>query len=1006
MVRRSILVLVLASLPFAGAGRCLAAAAPGSAPLPPNEAASHMTLPPGFAATLFAGEPDIVQPIAFTFDDRGRVWVAECLSYPQFDNTGAKIGPDRIVILEDSTGSGHFDRKTVFADNLVNLTGLELGFGGVYICSAPNLLFIPADDVNGESPRPSGPAQVMLDGWHVEPLQHNIFNRLTWGPDGWLWGLNGNSAPSHVGVPGTPDAKRTYLDGGVWRFHPTRHIFELVAQGTVNPWGLDFDDFGQAFITNCVINHLFYIAPGGHYERGNGHVDSWPYAYGLIPHCADHYHFVGQWTDVRKDPNASSDAGGGHAHVGAMVYLGDNWPDSYRGSIFMCNLHGNRVNNDLLEPLGSGYVGRRGKDFLLANDPWFRGINLAYGPDGGVYVSDWCDTGECHNRLAVDRSNGRLYKVTYGTPKPALSLSKGPVRVALARLSDAELVAMQSHKNDWFVRHARRILEERFAAGKLDASTRPALLKLLHEGADATRKLRAMWALHAIGGLEETEARQLLASPEPYVRNWAIRLALDDGAAGPAMLDALPALARNDPSPVVRLALASGMQRLKPEQSWSIAEGLLSHSEDAGDANLPLMDWYGVEPLVEADAARAATLASGAQVPLVRQFIARRIASPQGADLGPLVRLLTDSKSDPVRLDVLHGMTEAFEGRRQVAQPQGWDAVYTSLSGSGDAVLRDAAAKVAVTFGNPAAFAHLREEAADTKLAPAERIAALELLAQARDPKTTPLLRAGVADPAIRSAAMKALAESGDAQAPRTILADYAHFTDDQKRDAVTALASRPAYALALLDAVDHGTIPRNDLSSYALRQIDGLNDPAVSAKLKQVWGVYRPAAADKAATIKKLKAELKSDVLLSANLPAGRAVFTRTCAPCHTLFDAGGNLGPNLTGSQRASLDFLLDNIVDPSAIVARDYYLTTVHTKDGQVLDGIIVSEDANVLTLRTPAGDTHVPKDEVTEQKTSAISMMPEGLLEALKPDERRDLIGYLQSPVQVPVTSQKQ
>jgi len=270
---------------------------------------------------------------------------------------------------------------------------------------------------------------------------------------------------------------------------------------------------------------------------------------------------------------------------------------------------------------------------------------------------------------------------------------------------------------------------------------------------------------------------------------------------------------------------------------------------------------------------------------------------------------------------------------------------------------------------------------------------------QARDPKTAPLLRAGVADPAIRSAAMKALAESGDAEAPQVILKDYAHFSDDQKRDAVTALASRPAYSLALLDAVDQGKIPRNDLTGYTLRQIDGLKDPAVTQKLHQVWGVYRPAAADKAATIKKLKAELKPDVLRSASLPAGRMLFTRTCAPCHTLFDAGGNVGPNLTGSQRASIDFLLDNIVDPSAIVAKDYLMSTVHTKDGQVLDGIIVSEDANVLTLRTPAGDTRVPRDEVVKQKTSQVSMMPEGLLEALKPEERRDLIGYLQSPVQV-------
>ncbi len=428
-----------------------------------------MTVPAGFNVTLFAGEPDVVQPIAFCTDDRGRLWVGECLSYPQWDQTGALTGPDRIIILEDTTGSGRFDKKTVFADNLANLSGFQLGFGGVYVCSTPHLLFYPCADLNADHPRPSGPPQVLLDGWNVKTAEHNVFNRLTWAPDGWLWGLNGIQSKSNVGKPGTPDEQRTFFDCGVWRYHPITHAFEVVAWGTTNPWGLDFDDYGQGFITNCVINHLWHVIPGAHYQRmyGQGPGED-TFVYDQMKPCADHYHFIGAWTDVRSGPNHNLDAGGGHAHVGAMVYLGDNWPDSYRNTIFMCNLHGNRVNNDLLEQHGSGYVGRHGKDFLLANDSWFRGIDLHYGPDGGVYLSDWTDTGECHNHVAVDRSNGRIYKITYGNnPKPAINLD-------VAGKSDAELVAMQLDKNDWFVQHARRLLEERFAAGKLDAGTRPA----------------------------------------------------------------------------------------------------------------------------------------------------------------------------------------------------------------------------------------------------------------------------------------------------------------------------------------------------------------------------------------------------------------------------------------------------------------------------------------------------------------------------------------------------
>src|SRR5262249_54465688 len=156
---------------------------------------------------------------------------------------------------------------------------------------------------------------------------------------------------------------------------------------------------------------------------------------------------------------------GGHAHVGAMVYLGDNWPDEYRGGLFTCNLHGNRVNHDLLERRGSGYVARHGKDFLFANDPWFRGLAIHQGPDRGVFASDWTDTGECHNYQVAHRTTGRIYKVTYGKVTP--------VHVDLARLTDAELIERQLHKNDWHVRHARRLLQERAAAGKLDKETRP-----------------------------------------------------------------------------------------------------------------------------------------------------------------------------------------------------------------------------------------------------------------------------------------------------------------------------------------------------------------------------------------------------------------------------------------------------------------------------------------------------------------------------------------------------
>ena len=434
-----------------------------------------MTVPAGFRVSLFAGEPDVVQPISFTTDDRGRLWVGECFSYPHW----AAAGHDEVLIFGDSKDAGHFDSRTVFSDQLANLTSVELGFGGVWLCCPPRLIFIPT----GGGDAPQGPPQTVLDGWSLKG-GHNILSTLVWGPDGWLYGCNGISSPSLVGRPGTPAAERVRQTGGVWRYHPTKHIFESVARGTVNPWGLDFDDYGQAFITNCVIGHLWHVIPGARYKRSHG-VDDNPYSFALIDATSDHLHWGGgDWTSSRGGFGIHSEAGGGHAHAGAMVYLGDNWPDRYRNTIFMCNIHGNRVNNDILLRRGSGYVGTHGHDFLFAGDVWFRGLNLKYGPDGGVYLSDWCDNGECHDIAQTDRTSGRMYKIVYGRPNPVAA------DLDLSKLSDAELVALQLQKNDWYVRHARRLLQERAAAGRDMTAVHAALHKIFDAEASVPRKLR------------------------------------------------------------------------------------------------------------------------------------------------------------------------------------------------------------------------------------------------------------------------------------------------------------------------------------------------------------------------------------------------------------------------------------------------------------------------------------------------------------------------------------
>ncbi|MEY4939627.1 MAG: hypothetical protein RIQ93_1362, partial [Verrucomicrobiota bacterium] len=512
--------------------------------LTPVAAARAMTLPPGFHATVFAAEPDVHQPIAFTIDERGRLWVVENYAYPEW----SPYGRDRIVIFEDSDGDGRFDRQKVFYDRLNFASGIAVGHGGVWVGSPPYLLFIPdknRDDV------PDGAPQVILDGWGHDDT-HETLNSFVWGPDGWLYGNQGVFTHSNVGRPGARDADRTPLNACVWRYHPTKKIFEIFSEGMSNQWGLDFNDVGDSFVTACVIPHLWHVIQGGNYQRQSGpHFN--PYVYEDIKTIADHFHYDRgvKWSDARFQAGGTDAAGGGHAHAGTLIYLGDNFPAEYRGMLLSHNVLGSRINRDTLEPAGSGYIGHHAPDFMQANDAWFRGLRLETGPDGSLFGSDWYDARACHQQQPHDRTNGRIYKYRYGDPKPVL--------VDLSQWSNVELVALQLHPNEWHVRRARLLLQER-AQLRPDPAVHAALIKIVRENSDPTRQLRALWALHVTRGLSEATALQFLKNPSAHVRGWTIQLTCEDRNPTPALLTTFTELARADASPVVRRFLASAAQ--------------------------------------------------------------------------------------------------------------------------------------------------------------------------------------------------------------------------------------------------------------------------------------------------------------------------------------------------------------------------------------------------------------------------------------------------------------
>jgi putative membrane-bound dehydrogenase-like protein len=962
--------------------------------LTPQEAAEAMTLPPGFKATLFAGEPDIRQPIAMTIDDRGRLWVAEGLAYPAKRAPGQ--GEDRILIFEDKNGDGKFDEKKVFLDKLNLVSGLEVGFGGVWIGQAPEFLFVP--DKNGDDV-PDGPPQVLLDGWHYED-SHETLNSFIWGPDGWLYGCHGVFTHSRVGKPGTPDDQRTPINAGIWRYHPTRHEFEVFAHGTSNPWGVDFNERGQCFNVCCVIPHLYHIIQGGRYFRQAGeHFNK--YTYDDIKTIAKHRHWVGnQWNQADRD--TSDEVGGGHAHSGAMIYLGGVWPTKYRDQLFMNNIHGDRLNQDQLAAKGSGYVGDRAPDFCLANDAASQILYFRYGPDGNVYAIDWYDTNECHrNEIEIhDRSNGRIFKFSYDGPdagKPkGFALKPGQ---NLKDLPSEKLVPLLLHENDWYVRQARRILQERGPDPKVHA----ALAKIAFDNADETRRLRGLWALHAAGGLTPERVTQATEDESPYVRGWAIQLALDGKQPSAEFVTALAKLARKDESSVTRLYLAAAAQRLPLDARWDILAGLLTHGEDATDHNLPLMYWYAAEPLAAADKGRALALVEETPIAVVRRFTLRRIADEGSEEaVAFLVGSLGQAKTPERRREFLGAINEALKGRRTFPMPKTWAGVYAALAADPDREVQGLARALAVTFGDPKALGEMRTLLADASADPANRKAALASLVAARDKSLAPTLQNLVTDRQVGREAIRGLAAYADPKTPQTLIDAYPSLGADAKRDALNTLAARPEYAAALIGAVEVGMVPRTDLSADIIRQMRNLDDAKLKTRLNEVWGVVRDTAEDK----KKLIAEYKE--LLAAKGPkpdvhAGRAVFAKTCAQCHKLFGAGGEVGPELTGSNRRDLEYVLSNVIDPSAVMAKDYQPSVIVTTDGRVLTGIVKRETKDALTVATANETIILPKDEIEERQVSQTSMMPDNLWQPLKPEEVRALVAYLAANAQVPLAA---
>lgn len=941
------------------------------------DAVSRMKVPDGFSVDLIAAEPDIVQPIAMCIDARGRIWVAEGMTYPKRAPEGK--GTDRIIILEDADSNGSFETRKIFAEGLNLVSGIETGFGGLFVGAAPYLMFIADADGNDV---PDSPPRILLDGWGFEDT-HETLNSFIWGSDGWLYGCHGVFTHSKVGKPGTPDPQRVPINAGIWRYHPVSEAFEVFAHGTSNPWGLDFNDWGEAFIEACVIPHLWHIIPGGFYQRQAGsHFN--PHIYDPIETIADHRHWVGNladhahWGHENAISKGVSDAGGGHAHCGFAICLSDEFPAEMRGSALFFNIHGHRMNRDRLERHGSGWIGKHAPDVMLSNDEWFLGVALESGPAGALYFTDWQDQTSCHrpDPQRWDRGNGRVYRLRSGGLKPW----KGN----LTKSSDLELAKLQAGRDEWQLRTARRLLQERTAKGaKLDQAAIAFLTETLKTHADETRRLRALWCLASCGLLEESILP--LDDPNEWLRSWSVRLASQ--SSNPIQPSRLLERASAETSPVVLLSFCSALQKLPRDLALDLSEKLAPRMA-ASDPNLTRMFWFGFEALVPPNEKRAVNIALSCPDERLMQWTARRLASPD-----ELIAALPSAGGRTA--SILDALTTRLDHKPNERLSPTHLALLANLVSNADATLRKKAGSLVSRSGGKAAVAKLWSILENRKATTPERLEALRLLEPFLKKTDINRLSGLTDDPALRLPVLTSNPSLLDHPATGDRIAG---FTPEEKY-AVCRIAAREGKAARLIEWLAAKKLLEKDVPADAVARLRDVKDPALQKEIILRWGEATADESARRALITSWRDKLTPEVLSKADLPKGRAVFDRSCSACHKLFGEGASIGPELTGGERGKLDHWLDNILDPNALIGQGYALHQLERTDGSSITGMLAGENDQEFLLRMVGVETRVPKKDVKSNKPLGISMMPEGLLNGMSLEEVRDLIAYLMAPAQV-------
>lgn len=963
--------------------RPLDAALPGReivAPLEPAAALAAFRTEDGVRIELVAAEPLVVDPVAFVFDAKGRLFVAEGRGYPDPIGGKGRTTLGRIAMLEDTDGDGRYDRRTEFATGLGYVNGLMWWRGGLIVTMAPDIIYLRDSDGDGVADE----RRVLLTGFEDTKTAQLRVSHPTLGLDGMVYvtsGLNGGkvTAPSH---PERPAVTFTPRDS---RFDPDSLRFENT--GGRAQFGLTFDAFGRRFI--CSNRHpvlQVMLEPWVLARNPQLAVADLVQEVSRVESEAKVFPLSGASVSADYIPKLMSAPHSGTftSACGVLVFGGTALGAAGLESVFVCEPAQNLIQRQVLRPAGASFRAEPatpGREFVASSDVWFRPVFLGEGPDGALYVADMYRREIDHpayvpeeSRSGLDfesgKDRGRIYRVTAASTKTA----KGERSPRLS--TAAERVAALDATEDWWRREAFRLLIEND-----DPAAVPALAKLVREGSRPEARVRALWALRHAQALEPLTLLAALGDPHAGVRENALQLAAE--SRGVAELERAILQAASDPDPRVRLAAARALGRIEggeavnalatvarrdPGDRWVRATVLASAGGRMADFFAAVRpparaDGDELNPLMEQ---LGRTMAAGGDVVVLRTQFAQTLKGEGGIGW---------------RIALARGLIEGSRSRVEFK---------TAKMGPVEFLLGDdESARVA--WRGFALAASRRCE--DETQALSERVAALSLLGELPFAESGAVLlaRLNPREPAeIQQAAVKTLERFSDPRAARELVSAerWPRYAPQLREAVVGALVAKADAAHALLGAVEAGVVRAADLSSTRRTQLLKHADATVRKQAQVRLSSLEDG--DRMAVYRRLRDGLAG----GGDVKAGRALFAQACAACHTYAGVGGRVGPDLTGVKRQPADALLLHIVVPNYEVLPSYQAVEVSLAGGRITTGWVAAETDQAVTLRTAAGtDETVLRSEIIRWSTSGMSLMPDGLEQSLPERGIYDVIAYL-------------